>query len=284
MKLLRVLQEREFERVGGERTLRVDVRLIAATHRDLDEEVAAGRFRSDLYYRLNVFPLVIPPLRERPEDIGPLAQHFVAHFGRRLGKPLTGISRGSFARLNRYPWPGNIRELQNVIERACVLATGPVVDVPEPALGATRAAVVASGDARGRRAGAHPPDAGADRMAGGRATAERPPCWACARARCARGCRSLGSSDRIGGIRRSGTSAPAQRYTMAGCTSPQRHKTRGGRDHSALRRYPTPGSVRQSRAGGIGLELLPQLGHVHPNVVGLIRVVGPRPPSIAGGG
>ncbi|MEZ0333930.1 MAG: sigma 54-interacting transcriptional regulator [Gemmatimonadales bacterium] len=140
VKLLRVLQEREFERVGGERTLRVDVRLIAATHRDLDEEVAAGRFRSDLYYRLNVFPLVIPPLRERPEDIGPLAQHFVAHFGRRLGKPLTGISRGSFARLNRYPWPGNIRELQNVIERACVLATGPVVDVPEPALGATRAA------------------------------------------------------------------------------------------------------------------------------------------------
>jgi transcriptional regulator with GAF, ATPase, and Fis domain len=140
VKLLRVLQEREFERVGGERTLRVDVRLIAATHRDLDQEVAAGRFRSDLYYRLNVFPIVIPPLRERPEDIGPLAQHFVTQFSRRLGKSLTGISRGSFARLNRYPWPGNIRELQNVIERACVLATGPIVDVPEPALGATRAA------------------------------------------------------------------------------------------------------------------------------------------------
>ena len=140
VKLLRVLQEREFERVGGERTLRVDVRLIAATHRDLDEEVAAGRFRSDLYYRLNVFPIRIPPLRERPEDIGPLAQHFVSQFARRLGRPLTGISRGSFARLNHYAWPGNIRELQNVIERACVLATGPVVDVPEPALGATRAA------------------------------------------------------------------------------------------------------------------------------------------------
>ncbi len=140
VKLLRVLQEREFERVGGERTLRVDVRLIAATHRNLDEEVAAGRFRSDLYYRLNVFPIVIPPLRDRPEDIGPLAQHFVAQFARRLGKPLTGISRGSFARLNHYAWPGNIRELQNVIERASVLATGPVVDVPEPALGATRAA------------------------------------------------------------------------------------------------------------------------------------------------
>jgi formate hydrogenlyase transcriptional activator len=140
VKLLRVLQEREFERVGGERTLRVDVRLIAATHRDLDQEVAAGRFRSDLYYRLNVFPIVIPPLRERPEDIVPLAQHFVSHFARRLGRPLTGISRGSFTRLNNYSWPGNIRELQNVIERACVLATGPVVDVPEPALGATRAA------------------------------------------------------------------------------------------------------------------------------------------------
>jgi transcriptional regulator with GAF, ATPase, and Fis domain len=140
VKLLRVLQEREFERVGGERTLRVDVRLIAATHRDLDQEVAAGRFRSDLYYRLNVFPIRIPPLRERPEDIGPLAQHFVSQFSRRLGKSLTGISRGSFARLNRYAWPGNIRELQNVIERACVLATGSVVDVPEPALGATRAA------------------------------------------------------------------------------------------------------------------------------------------------
>jgi two-component system response regulator HydG len=140
VKLLRVLQEREFERVGGERTLRVDVRLIAATHRDLDVEVAAGRFRPDLYYRLNVFPVIIPPLRERPEDLGPLAQHFVAHFARRLGKPLSGISRGSFGRLRRYAWPGNIRELQNVIERACVLATGPVVDVPEPALGAARAA------------------------------------------------------------------------------------------------------------------------------------------------
>ncbi len=140
VKLLRVLQEREFERVGGERTLRVDVRLIAATHRDLDVEVAAGRFRPDLYYRLNVFPVIIPPLRERPEDLGLLAQHFVAHFARRLGKPLSGISRGSFGRLHRYAWPGNIRELQNVIERACVLAKGSVVDVPEPALGATRAA------------------------------------------------------------------------------------------------------------------------------------------------
>ena len=99
-----------------------------------------GRFRSDLYYRLNVFPITIPPLRDRPEDVGPLAQHFVSQFARRLGKPLTGISRGSFARLNHYAWPGNIRELQNVIERACVLATGPVVDVPEPALGTTLAA------------------------------------------------------------------------------------------------------------------------------------------------
>ena len=138
VKLLRVLQEREFERVGGERTLRVDVRLIAATHRHLDLEVAAERFRADLYYRLNVLPIPIPPLRERPEDIETLARHFVSQFGRRLGKRFTGISPGSLTRLQRYTWPGNIRELQNVIERACVLGTGPAVDVPDPGLTASR--------------------------------------------------------------------------------------------------------------------------------------------------
>jgi formate hydrogenlyase transcriptional activator len=136
VKLLRVLQEREFERVGGERTIRADVRLIAATHRDLELEVARERFRADLYYRLNVLPIRIPPLRERPEDIEPLTAHFVSHFGRRMGKQFRGISQGSLTRLQRYDWPGNIRELQNVIERACVLAKGQVVEVPDPALGA----------------------------------------------------------------------------------------------------------------------------------------------------
>ena len=138
VKLLRVLQEREIERVGGERTIRVDVRLIAATHRDLDQEVARERFRADLYYRLNVLPIRIPPLRERPEDIEPLAGHFLGHFGRRMGKKLRGFSQGSLTRLQRYDWPGNIRELQNVIERACVLAKGQVVDVPDPAPAATQ--------------------------------------------------------------------------------------------------------------------------------------------------
>jgi transcriptional regulator with GAF, ATPase, and Fis domain len=136
VKLLRVLQEHEFERVGGERTISVDVRLIAATHRDLELEVSRERFRADLYYRLNVLPIRIPPLRERPEDIEPLTAHFVSHFGRRMGKQFRGISQGSLTRLQRYDWPGNIRELQNVIERACVLAKGQVVEVPDPALGA----------------------------------------------------------------------------------------------------------------------------------------------------
>jgi formate hydrogenlyase transcriptional activator len=134
VKLLRVLQERELERVGGERTIKVDVRLITATHRDLNEEVAQGRFRADLYYRLNVLPIAVPPLRERPEDIEELTSHFVAHFARKLGKPLIGVSRASLRRLQRYSWPGNIRELQNVIERACVLANGRVLEVPDPAL------------------------------------------------------------------------------------------------------------------------------------------------------
>jgi formate hydrogenlyase transcriptional activator len=136
VKLLRVLQEREFERVGGERTIGVNVRLIAATHRDLESEISRERFRADLYYRLNVLPIRVPPLRERQEDIEPLAEHFVSHFGRRMGKKFRGISQGSLARLRGYDWPGNIRELQNVIERACVLAKGLVVDVPDPANGA----------------------------------------------------------------------------------------------------------------------------------------------------
>jgi formate hydrogenlyase transcriptional activator len=130
-RLLRVLQEQEFERVGGSQPIRVDVRLIAATNRDLEAEVAAGRFRSDLFYRLNVFPARVPPLRDRKEDIPHLVQHFVAHQQRRLGKRIEGVSKEGMERLRRYSWPGNIRELQNVVERACVLAGGPVVTIPD---------------------------------------------------------------------------------------------------------------------------------------------------------
>jgi formate hydrogenlyase transcriptional activator len=130
-RLLRVLQEQEFERVGGSQPIRVDVRLIAATNRDLEAEVAAGRFRADLFYRLNVFPARVPPLRERKDDIPHLVNHFIAHQRRRLGKAIQGVSREGMERLRRYSWPGNIRELQNVIERACVLASGPVLTVPE---------------------------------------------------------------------------------------------------------------------------------------------------------
>jgi transcriptional regulator with GAF, ATPase, and Fis domain len=129
VKLLRVLQEREFERVGSTTAMKVDVRLIAATNRDLEREVAEGRFRADLFYRLNVFPIRVPPLRERPGDVPALVRHFLAHFQRKLAKPLAAVTPASLARLERYPWPGNIRELQNVLERACVLAHGPEVEV-----------------------------------------------------------------------------------------------------------------------------------------------------------
>ncbi len=128
-KLLRVLQEREFERLGSTRTMRSDARLIAATNRDLDQFVAEGKFRSDLYYRLNVFPVRVPALRERPEDIPLLVRHFVQQFSRRLGKTIDAIPAEAMTALTRYPWPGNIRELQNVIERAVILTNGPVLSV-----------------------------------------------------------------------------------------------------------------------------------------------------------
>ncbi|MFN8651807.1 MAG: sigma 54-interacting transcriptional regulator [Gemmatimonadales bacterium] len=129
VKLLRVLQEKEFERLGSTKPQRVDVRLIAATHKELEQEVADGRFRADLFYRLNVFPIRIPPLRDRPKDIPLLVQHFLAQFQRKLAKPLKGFTPESMARLCDYHWPGNIRELQNVVERACVLAEEPIVDI-----------------------------------------------------------------------------------------------------------------------------------------------------------
>jgi formate hydrogenlyase transcriptional activator len=120
-KLLRVLGEREYERLGSTVTRKVNVRVIAATHRNLDEMIHEKQFRSDLYYRLNVFPIYIPPLRERPEDIPLLARHFVQEFARRMNKTVEAISTETMGSLALYPWPGNIRELQNVIERSLVI-------------------------------------------------------------------------------------------------------------------------------------------------------------------
>ena len=128
-KLLRVLQEREFERLGSTRTLRTDARLIAATNRDLDALVKEQKFRSDLFYRLNVFPVRVPSLRERPEDIPLLVRHFVQQLSRRLSKAIDTIASDTMTALVRYSWPGNIRELQNVIERAVILTKGPVLKV-----------------------------------------------------------------------------------------------------------------------------------------------------------
>ena len=126
VKLLRVLQERSFERVGGTKTITVDVRIVAATNRDLKAEVAAGRFREDLFYRLNVFPVALPDLAARKDAILPLAEHFTAKFAAAFGKKLPGLSEAAKAALTAYRWPGNIRELQNVIERAVILAQGEI--------------------------------------------------------------------------------------------------------------------------------------------------------------
>lgn len=129
-KLLRVLQEQEFERLGGTKTIKVDVRLVAATHRDLAKMVADSRFREDLYYRLNVFPVVLPPLRERPDDIPRLVRHFTQQFSRRMGRRIETIPSAVMEALARYPWPGNVRELQNVIERAVILSPGSSLQIP----------------------------------------------------------------------------------------------------------------------------------------------------------
>ena len=129
-KLLRVLQEREFERLGGTRTKKVDVRVVAATHRDLEEMILEKQFRSDLYYRLNVVPISIPPLRERPDDIPLLVQHFVQQAARRMNKTIDTIPSETMEALSQYSWPGNIRELENVIERAVILSPGSVLRVP----------------------------------------------------------------------------------------------------------------------------------------------------------
>jgi formate hydrogenlyase transcriptional activator len=129
-KLLRVLQEREFERLGSTRTKRVDARVVAATNRDLEKMVAEKQFRSDLYYRLNIFPIEVPALRERSEDIPRLVRHFVQHFAQQMNKVIETIPSDTMRALTRYSWPGNIRELQNLIERAVILSTGTVLRVP----------------------------------------------------------------------------------------------------------------------------------------------------------
>ncbi len=131
VKLLRVLQEREFERLGGTKTIRVDVRVVAATNQDLRAALEQGTFREDLYYRLNVVPVNMPPLRERKEDIPALINHFLAHFAKESGKAIRGITPAALRLIEAYHWPGNVRELENAIERATVLAAGDVIDVAD---------------------------------------------------------------------------------------------------------------------------------------------------------
>ena len=133
IKLLRVLEERRFERLGSPKSIAVDTRIIAATHRDLEQRIASGAFREDLFYRLNVFPIRVPPLRERVEDIPLLVWRFVDEFSKAFGKPIEAIPRETMAALQQYSWPGNIRELRNVVERAMIVATGPRLTVALPA-------------------------------------------------------------------------------------------------------------------------------------------------------
>ncbi len=143
VKLLRVLQEREFEPVGSNRSVRVDVRIICATNRNLQDCISEGTFRSDLYYRLNVFPLEVPPLRERRADIPQLAMFFISRGSRNLGKKMDGISAAAAERLRNYSWPGNVRELQNVIERALILSPSPILELDTDLIGISTSEVAA---------------------------------------------------------------------------------------------------------------------------------------------
>jgi len=143
-KLLRVLQEQEFERLGSGRTHRINVRLVAATHRDLAEMVKRNEFRSDLYYRLNVFPVVLPPLRERRSDIPQLVAHFVGLFARRVGKHINHIPKETLDALTSYSWPGNVRELQNLIERAVIRSNNGILPDPLPKSGENAATIPVS--------------------------------------------------------------------------------------------------------------------------------------------
>jgi transcriptional regulator with GAF, ATPase, and Fis domain len=130
-KILRVMQERQFERLGGAATIHTDVRVICATHRNLIEMIDERQFRADLFYRLSVFPIELPPLRERPEDIRLLVQHFAVDYARRMRKPITAITEQFMEALAHHSWPGNVRELQNFIERSVILSKGPVLNGSE---------------------------------------------------------------------------------------------------------------------------------------------------------
>jgi two-component system response regulator AtoC len=133
-KFLRVLQEREFQRLGGTRVLRTDARIVAATNRDLLRAIAQGQFREDLYYRLNVFAINLPALRDRPDDVLPLSEVFLGEVARGLGRPPAGISRDARQALRAYPWPGNVRELRNILERAAILCEGGLITTEHLAL------------------------------------------------------------------------------------------------------------------------------------------------------
>jgi transcriptional regulator with GAF, ATPase, and Fis domain len=128
-KLLRVIQDGEFERLGSPRTIKTDVRIIAATNRNLEEEIKNGRFREDLFYRLNVFPITMPPLRQRKEDIPLLVNHFVAKFNHKIGKKIETVSKDTLSTFQEYHWPGNVRELESVIERAVIISQGTALQV-----------------------------------------------------------------------------------------------------------------------------------------------------------
>jgi transcriptional regulator with GAF, ATPase, and Fis domain len=143
-KLLRVLEEGKFERLGSTKTLHVNVRIIAATNRDLGEDVEQARFRKDLYYRLNVFPISIQPLRERPEDIPLLVWAFITEFEKKVGKRIESIPKKNMEALQRYSWPGNVRELRNVIEHAMIVSTGKTLAVSVPKLGSPEASETSS--------------------------------------------------------------------------------------------------------------------------------------------
>jgi PAS domain S-box-containing protein len=177
VKLLRVLQEREFERVGGSQPIAVDVRIIVATNRDLPKAIREGKFREDLYYRLNVFPVALPPLRERTGDVPLLVQFLVARFAVRVGVRIESIGQETMERLSRYSWPGNIRELENVLERAIILANGPTLEIaPDalvPASGSRALAAEASGEHSAETAPPVAPDAGGRRPLESLASNER---------------------------------------------------------------------------------------------------------------
>jgi transcriptional regulator with GAF, ATPase, and Fis domain len=130
-KLLRAIQHNEFERLGSSHTIKVDVRIVATTNRNLEEEVRKGRFRQDLYYRLNVFPITVPPLRQRKEDIPIMVQAFIERYARKLGKHITSIQKETMKALQGYPWPGNVRELESILERAVILCPGPVLQLAD---------------------------------------------------------------------------------------------------------------------------------------------------------